>query len=143
MARGCRPLAYRTYQHNLACFSPASDHSSPYQSPTYVVLDSSAVLSGASSALQPMHGRTYGLLLRHVRNRVTTAARLCLLTAFSCSSWNSPVPTRPIFKSITICACGRVPEHFTKPQWRPILRKLPDSLEGNDRSKKIREVGVV
>ena len=22
MARGCRPLAYRTYQHNLACFSP-------------------------------------------------------------------------------------------------------------------------
>jgi len=45
-------------------------------------------------------------------------------------------------KSIIICTCGRVPEHFTKPEWRPILRKLPDSLEGNDASKKTREVDV-
>lgn len=130
----------RRYQHNLACFSPASYHSSPYQPPTYVVLDSSAVLSGASSALQPMHGRTYELLLRHILNRAITIARLCLLTAFSRPSWKSPIPIRPMSKSIIICTCGRVPEHFTKPEWRPILRKLPDSLEGNDASKKTREV---
>jgi len=50
----------------------------------------SAVLSGASSALQSIHGRTYELLLRHVLNRAIIIARLCLLTAFSRSSWKSP-----------------------------------------------------